>query len=123
MHSMKKRFIFGMMCITIICTLSLPVMAQEWQSVSTMPGSGSAYVSQVTPVGAMETNQQATTTYDANSPKRIGFVRKSDFGGGQDGGYKDPNSPIGEAWCLLAFAALFTLRIAHKNLFNKKAKQ
>lgn len=123
MHSMKKRFIFGMMCITMICTLSLPVLAQEWQSVSTMPGSGSAYVSQVTPVGAMETNQQATTTYDICSPKRVGPIRRADFGGGREGGYQDPGSPVGEAWCLLAFAALFTLRIAHKNLFNKKAKQ
>ena len=123
MHSMKKRFIFGMMCITMICTLSLPVLAQDWQSVSTMRGSGSVYTSQVTPVGAMETNQQATTTYDANSPKRIGSVRKSDFGGGQDGGYKDPNSPIGEATCLLLFAALFACGITLKKMFNHKKQQ
>ncbi len=81
------------------------------------------YTPQVMPVGAMAAPQQATTTYETNSPKRIGSVRKSDFGEGKEGGYQDPGSPVGEAWCLLAFAALFTLRIAHKNLFNKKAKQ
>lgn len=120
---MKKRMIFVIVCIVMHCPFSLSLRAQDFQSCSAMQGSGSMYTPQVMPVGAMEAPQQATTTSDICSPKRVGSIRRADFGEGQEGGYQDPGSPVGEAWCLLAFAVLFTLRIAHKNLFNKKAKQ
>lgn len=120
---MKKRMIFVIVCIVMSCPFSLSLRAQDWKSTSAMQGSGSMYTPKVMPVGDMEVPQQATTTSDICSPKRGGSIRRADFGEGQDGGYQDTNSPVGEAWCLLAFAALFTVRIAHKNLFNKKAKQ
>ena len=94
--------------------------ASEWQSTSVMQGSGSAWSSQVTPVGATEANQQATTTA-SYSPARIsGPRRNSEFGPGQDGGYQDPNSPLGEPWVMLAFAAIFAIGVAYRNLSNKK---
>jgi hypothetical protein len=111
-----------MMIIMAVALVALPAMAQDWQSTSTMQGSGSAYSAQVTAVGAAEVTEMATTTSSTpnNGPHR---AKKGDFGPGQDGGYKDPNSPIGDAWPMLLFAALFAIVITikkHKKVMMKK---
>ena len=89
-------------------TLSTPTTqqrGQEWKT-TTMQGSGSAYSSQVTPVGATTATQQASTTYSNNLPG--GGPRKG-FGTNTDGGTTtDESSPIGDAmWPLMAFALIF----------------
>ena len=111
-----------MMIIMAVALVALPTMAQDWQSTSAMPGSGSAYSAQVTAVGAAEVTEMATTTSSTpnNGPHR---AKKGDFGPGQDGGYQDPNSPIGDAWPLLLFAAIFAVVITikkHKKAMMKK---
>lgn len=85
--------------------VSMPTMAQEWESTSSMQGSGSAYSAQVTAVGATSAADMGTTTTANYSPGRPGQVRK---------GFLDPNnpgnqsneSPIGDAVLPLAFMAL-----------------
>ena len=87
------------MCALVVCALPMALAAQDWQT-SSMQGSGSAYSSQVTPVGATDVQQQATTTY---APARNISGRKNfDIGGDAGQG----PSPIGSEWALLLFAAL-----------------
>ena len=50
------------MIIMGVALMALPTMAQDWQSTSSMQGSGSAYSAQVTAVGAAEVTDMATTT-------------------------------------------------------------
>lgn len=114
-----------MMIIMAVALVALPTMAQDWQSTSTMQGSGSAYSAQVTAVGAAEVTEMATTTSSTpnNGPQR---AKKGDFGpGGNDGGYQDPNFPIGDAWPLALFAVLFAVVITikkHKKAMKKNLK-
>ena len=108
------------MCALVVCALPMALAAQDWQT-SSMQGSGSAYSSQVTPVGATNVDQQATTTYSAG--RRIsGRKNEGDFGPGQNGGYWDnENSPIGSEWTLLLFAAITAIVIAIRNqVINSK---
>ena len=89
--------------------------AQEWQSTSTMQGSGSVYSSQVTTVGAASVGNMATTTYSPSSaPSRPRRESAYDpFATNKDAGDADPNSPIGDAVLpLLLMAAGFGLYIA-----------
>ena len=99
MKDMKKL----VMIIRAVALIALPTMAQDWQSTSTMQGSGSAYNSQVTGVGAVTVTEMATTTesyspgrrraYDANG----NWVPDSeDFGGGAETGESN-QFPIGDA--------------------------
>ena len=73
--------------------LAAPATAQDFNSTSTMQGSGSSYASQVSPVGATAPQQMSTV----GSPSQVSGRRNSDFGDNQDAGYKDTNSPIGDA--------------------------
>ncbi len=85
---------------------SVPAAAQQDNAWSTggVAGSGSAYSSQVTPVGAESPEAMATTTYsNQSSNARRGNARKV---GPSDAGYKDNSSPIGSALALLTFAAV-----------------
>lgn len=120
---MKARI---MMLIMAVALVALPAIAQqEWQSTSAMQGSGSAYGAQVTAVGAAGVTDMATTTTSTpnNGPRRA--KKESDFAGGQTGGYQDPGFPIGDAWPLAIFAALFAAYIAIRkhNINAKKGQQ
>ena len=97
-----KRIVMIIMAVALI---ALPTMAQEdqWQSTSSMQGSGSAYSSQVTAVGATDINSMATTTDSYSPAKAPGGPRKSletpgDIGKG--------DSPIGDAVLPMLFMAI-----------------
>ena len=86
--------------------VSVPTMAQQnqWKT-SSMQGSGSAYSSNVTAVGATTIGEMATTT-ENYSPANAGPRRS--FGTNTDQGYQDEGSPVGDAVLpLMAFAMLF----------------
>ena len=88
------------MIIMGVALIALPTMAQDWQSTSSMQGSGSAYSAQVTAVGAVAaTDMAATTTTDESSsgPNRR-RAKKDAWGGGTLP--NDPNgpaTPLGDA--------------------------
>lgn len=69
--------------------------AQNWQTTSTMQGSGSAYSPQVTAVGAVSASEMSSTT-TPYSPNRLG-VRKSKEDPTDPGVTDDPSSPVGDA--------------------------
>lgn len=95
--------------ILMVCLLPLTALAQqqEWQSTSTMQGSGSAYSSQVTAVGATSVGGMATTT---NGPARVNGPRRSSADYGDDTEVStedhDSSSPIGDAVLPLMLMAL-----------------
>ena len=103
------------MLIMAVALMALPAMAQQeqWQT-STMQTSGSAYSSQVTPVGATVAPSMGTTTN--NAPGRPGNIRRSgdddDWGTNPHVGEGDEGSPIGEPWVLAIFATAFAAVIA-----------
>lgn len=103
-----KRIIMIIMAVVLF---ALPTMAQQeqWQT-STMQSSGSAYSSQVTPVGATSAPNEATTT-TSYAPGRPGTV-KTGFITPGEGGSQSDQSPIGEPWVLAIFAAAFAAVIA-----------
>ena len=118
------------MIIMAVALIALPAMAQqqEWQSTSAMQGSGSSYSSQVTAVGASEVSDMGATTTSTpnNGPRRAKKEDgEGDFGpGGKTGGYQDSSFPIGDAWPLALFAALFAAYIAvRKHSINLNNKQ
>ena len=79
-----------------VALIALPTMAQEdqWQSTSSMQGSGSTYSSQVTAVGATDVNSMATTTQSySSSSQGPSRAKKFDVGGDTPPG----PSPIGDA--------------------------
>ena len=101
-----------LMILVMLAAFALPTLAQQqqeqWQT-STMQTSGSAYSSQVTPVGATAAPSEATTTANY-APGRPGTVKR----GGQSG--RNPGdvttgsteSPIGDAVLpLLALACVY----------------
>ena len=114
MNDMKRI----VMIIMAVALIALPAMAQDWQSTSTMQGSGSTYSSQVTGVGAASVDNMATTTTDSYSPAKAPGPRKS-FGPNQDAGQTDPNSPVGDALIplmLFACAYLIIRAMRRKNI-------
>ena len=102
-----KRIVMIIMAVALI---ALPTMAQEWESTSSMQGSGSAYSSQVTAVGATQAADMGTTTSANYSPGRPGSIRRGFDTGGETG--QSTESPIGEPWVLAIFAAVFAGVIA-----------
>ncbi len=103
--------------IMAVALVALPAVAQQqeqWQT-STMQTSGSAYSSQVTPVGTTAAPSMGTTTN--NAPGRPGNIRRSgdddDWGTNPHVGEGDEGSPIGDAfWPLMLFAlAYMSLRV------------
>jgi len=98
--------------ILMVCLLPLTALAQqqEWQSTSTMRGSGSAYSSQVTAVGAASVGSMATTTSSGparvSRPRRAGESSSDPWGNNQTGGDQDEGSPIGDAVLPLMLMAL-----------------
>jgi ABC-type phosphate transport system substrate-binding protein len=110
---MKARIVMIIMAVALI---ALPAMAQDWQSTSTMQGSGSTYSSQVTGVGAASVDNMATTTTDSYSPAKAGQRRLP-------GGTNEPNqsedSPVGDALIplmLFACAYLIIRAMRRKNI-------
>lgn len=101
-QDMKKMIVRMAMCALVVCALPMALAAQDWQT-SSMQGSGSAYSSQVTPVGATNVQQQATTTY---GPARAISGRRNFDDAAEDQNQDKDNSPIGSEWTLLLFAAL-----------------
>lgn len=113
-----KRMINIAVGMLIVCLLPLAAFAQsgDWQSTSALPGSGSAYSSQVTAVGASNVTGQATTA--GSAPAKAISIRPrrddNDSGGAFGEGAEVTttidydNSPIGDALLpLLLMAAGF----------------
>lgn len=118
---MKARI---MMLIMAVALVALPAIAQDWQSTSAIQGSGSTYSSQVTAVGATGVSDMATTTESYSPAKAPSGRRKIETASGNDAGYQDPGSPIGDAWSLALFAVLFAAYIAvRKHSINLNNKQ
>lgn len=110
-----------MMFIMAVALVALPTMAQQdqWQSTSTMQGSGSTYSSQVTGVGAAGVSNMATTT-DSYSPAGAGRRKVETPGGGSSGeggtGHNNPgtggyDSPVGDALIPLLLCACMYLSV------------
>jgi hypothetical protein len=106
-----KRIVMIIMTAALVV---LPTMAQDWQSTSSMQGTSSAYSSQVTAVGATGVNDMATTTESSSPAKAPSGPRRTLIGGAEYG--QSNESPIGDAWPLAVFAALFAIVITIKNL-------
>ena len=113
---MKNVILKMAMCALIVCALPTAINAQDWQT-NTMQGSGSSYSSPITPVGATNVDQQATTTY--SSTNRISGRRN--FEDVSDPGNQSNESPIGSEWILFAFAALAAgTMVVKKQVINAK---
>ena len=108
---MKNRMIILVVGALMACLLPQAVWAQqEWQSTSTMQGSGSAYSSQVTAVGATRVGSVATTTYSPSQAPSGPRRSKEDPG---NTGVTGTGSPLGDAVLpLLLMAAGFGLYTA-----------
>lgn len=111
-----------------LALMALPTMAQEdqWQSTSSMQGSGSVYSSQVNAVGAVGVSSMATTTDSYSPAKAPGGPRRGYDANGNwvpdaqdmetagDTGQSD-QSPLGDAVLpMLLFAAAFCGVIAFR---------
>ena len=106
MNDMRKVVIMMIMGVAL---MALPTMAQDWQSTSSMQGSGSAYSAQVTAVGAAEVTDMAkTTTNESSGPNRRRAKKEGedDWGYNQDGGYMGEGSPVGDAVLPMLLMAL-----------------
>lgn len=125
MKDMKNRLMVFAISVLMVCLLPMVSEAQNWQT-STLQSPVGTYTPKVTPVGSIHAQSQASTTSDEIPPRlNSSRPRKSDFGPGKDGGYQDPNFPIGDAWPLAIFAALFAAYIAIRkyNINAKKGQQ
>ena len=93
---MRKLVIMMIMGVAL---MALPTMAQqqEWQSTSTMKGSGSSYSSQVNAVGAVSVHEMATTTSGTSSQNNGPHKAKKTIEDDTDPGALDDGSPIGDA--------------------------
>ena len=97
------------MVLSALVACSVPAAAQQDNPWSTggVAGSGSAYSSQVTPVGATAPEEMATTTYsNQSSNARRGNARRGLEDTANPGHTEDESSPIGSALALLTFAAV-----------------
>jgi len=94
-----------------VALVALPTMAQqqEWQSTSTLRGTGSTYSPQVTAVGAVSVQEMATTTSSSSAaPKNPHIRRVIDTNNEWEEG--DEGSPIGDAfWPLMLLACAYAL--------------
>ncbi len=98
-----KRIVINIMAAALI---ALPAVAQqEWQSTSSMQGSGSAYTPQISEVGSTNVPSVATTT-EAYSPNQAPNRARKTLITPSDPGQQSNEGPIGSAWALLTFAAV-----------------
>ena len=108
---MKNAILKMVMCALIVCVLPTAIVAQDWQT-NTMQGSGSNYSSPITPVGATNVDQQATTTYTA---PRHGITGRRNFDdAAQDQNQDTENSPIGDAVLPLLLMAMLAAGVVYK---------
>ncbi|MBQ3914251.1 MAG: hypothetical protein II692_02595 [Paludibacteraceae bacterium] len=103
--------------IMAVALIALPTMAQEdqWQSTSTMKGTGSNYAPQVTAVGATSVQSMASTIESSPAPQG-GPNKAKKFDTGGDAG-QGP-SPLGDSvlpllLMSLAFAGVIYSRKRH----------
>lgn len=103
------------MIIMAVALVALPTMAQDWQSTSTMQGSGSTYSSQVTGVGAAGVDNMATTT-ESYAPAAAGRRKMGESGRNPgDISTGSTESPLGDpVWPLMLMALAFGGYIAVK---------
>lgn len=102
---MMNKMMIRAVGVLIVCLLPLVAFAQQdWRSTSTMTGSGSAYMPEVTSVGSAEASEMATTTTAGSPAKAPGGPRRGKI----EGADNDPSSqsPIGDAVLPLALMAL-----------------
>ncbi len=107
MKDMKKmnKIMIRAVGVLIVCLLPLVAFAQQdWKSTSTMTGSGSAYMPEVTAVGATSATSESTTSDSHSSANAPSGRRKTLINGPESG---QGLSPIGDAvlpLMLMAFA-------------------
>ena len=125
MKDMKHRMISMVAGLLLAGLLPLTAQTQEWNSTSTLKGSGSGYQSQVTFVGAekatlipMTSTSSMMDTGDVPTPgdgtSSSNRPRRSMENPGEVGETSDESSPIGEPWVLLLFAAAGAGVIAYR---------
>ena len=109
---MRARIVMIIMAVALI---ALPTMAQDWQSTSTMQGSGSAYSAQVTAVGAAEATDMATTT-ESYTPANGAHRARRDFIDPNNPGHQSEEFPIGDAVLplLLLACAYLIIRVMRR---------
>ena len=112
MKDMKKL----VMIIMAVALIALPTMAQDWQSTSTMQGTGSNYAPQVTAVGATAATEMAMTTESYTPANAPGRPRRAFDTGAETG--QSGESPVGDAvlpllLMSLAFAGVIYFRKRH----------
>lgn len=109
--------------LIMVAAFALPTMAQqhEWQSTSTLQGTGSSYSSQVTAVGAVTANEMATTTESYSPVKGPRRAKMGDFDDSPtDYENKDTEHfPIGDALIPLMLCACAYLIIRARKRANK----
>lgn len=119
MKDMKARIILIIMAVALI---ALPTMAQEdqWQSTSSMQGSGSAYSSQVTAVGATGVSDMATTT-ESYSPSKAPSGPRKEFGKPTNPGNQSEEYPLGDAVLPMMIMAMLFAGVVYTR--RKKASR
>ena len=91
------------------CLVPALAQTQQWQSTSTMQGTGSTLAPQVTAVGATTVGEMATTTGSAKAPggpRRSESYSDDDWGHNPQVGEGNEGSPIGDAMLPLMLMAL-----------------
>ena len=106
---------YGLLVIGMLL-VGMPTMAQqqEWQSTSTMQGTGSAYAPQVMEVGAATVPTIATTT-ESYSPAKAPSGPRKGFIDPSNPGNQSNEFPIGDAvlpllLCAAVFCGVIALR-------------
>ncbi len=103
---MKK--LFWNICLLMLFAVA-PLAAQDFHSTSVMRPSGSSYSSTISPVGSAipsYVESSVGSTSSAPSERHRAAMEDDDFDSPFDPGRSD-QSPIGDAWPLLVFAALY----------------
>ena len=111
--NMKKLIVILVLGALSVCLVPVVAQEQDWQTVSTMQGSGSAYSAQVTAVGAVEATDMATTTTDTYSPAQAPSGPRRIVTPGNSG----TQQPIGDAVLplLLLAGAYIIIRATRKH--------
>lgn len=122
-----KNIMKKIVTMIMVAAFVLPTMAQDWQSTSTMQGTGSSYSPQVTAVGATGVTDMATTTESyspakapGSGPKKVGGLPgKPDKEDGDEG-----NQPLGDAVLplMLLLGVYCSILVIRRNKHVKELK-